>query len=136
MSRTTNGINKITGMVIGISLRLLACVLVAFLLWKGVVWGFAFGHAIFYATSVEAPPGREITVAIKDGASITETARLLKSDGLIGNEYSFVIQAHFFDYKIHPGTYELNTSMTSREVLEEINDNAGKDEKETKNDRK
>lgn len=132
MSRTTRGINKITMAVIGISIRLIICLLVVFLLWKGVTLGYAFGHTIFYATSVEAAPGREKTVTIGDEASVSEAAKLLMADGLITNEYSFVIQARFFDYKIHPGTYEFNTSMTSREILEKINDNAGEEEKETK----
>lgn len=132
MSRTTKGINKITMTVTGISIRLILCVLVVFLLWKGLTWGYAFGHTIFYATSAEASPGREKTVTIGEGVSVSETAGLLMSDGLITNEYSFIIQARFFDYQIHPGTYELNTSMTSREILEKLNYNGGEEEKETK----
>ena len=31
-----------------------------------------------------------------------------------------MIQALFYEYDIYPGTYQLNTSMTSKEMLEEM----------------
>ena len=107
MSRATKEINRITGAIIGISGRLIVCALVVLLLYEGVTKGYEFGHEIFYAT---------------------DAAKLLKSYGLIANEYSFVIQAIFFDYEVNPGTYTVNTSMTSKEILQMMNENTGEEE--------
>ena len=60
MSRRTKEINKIVGVVIAISSRLILLALVAVLLYEGAVRGYAFGHDIFYASSAEAAPGRDI----------------------------------------------------------------------------
>ena len=90
--------------------------------------GYEFGHEIFYATSVEAAPGRDRSITVEEGTSITDAAKLLKSYGLIANEYSFVIQAIFFDYEVNPGTYTVNTSMTSKEILQMMNENTGEEE--------
>ena len=77
---------------------------------------------------MEAAPGRDRSITVEEGTSITDAAKLLKSYGLITNEYSFVIQAIFFDYEVNPGTYTVNTSMTSKEILQMMNENTGEEE--------
>lgn len=124
MSRTTNEINKITGAIIAISSRLIIFALVVILLYEGVTRGYDFGHEIFYASAVEQKPGQDKNITVEKGASAARIARLLKGSGLITNEYSFIIQAEFFDYKVNPGIYTFNTSMTSKEILQMMNDNA------------
>lgn len=130
MSRTTKEINKITGAVIAISTRLIVIALVILLLYEGVTRGYEFGHEIFYASAVEPEPGKDKPVTIGEGASVVQTAKLLKDNGLITNEYSFIIQAEFFDYKVNPGNYTLNTSMTSREILQMMNENTEEKEED------
>ncbi|MFR3728873.1 endolytic transglycosylase MltG [Lacrimispora sp.] len=130
MSRTTEEINKITGAIISLSIRLIVLALMILLLYEGITRGYEFGHEIFYASAMEAEPGQDISVTIEKGASITSVAKLLKDKGLIANEYSFIIQAEFFNYKANPGSYTLNTSMTSREILQMMNENT--EEKEGK----
>lgn len=123
MSRTTNEINKITGAIIAISSRLIIFALVVMLLYEGVTRGYDFGHEIFYASAVEQKPGQDKNITVEKGASAGRVARLLKGSGLIANEYSFIIQAEFFNYKVNPGIYTFNTSMTSKEILQMMNDN-------------
>lgn len=123
MSRTTNEINKITGAIIAISSRLIIFALVVMLLYEGVSRGYDFGHEIFYASAVEQKPGQDKNITVEKGASVARVGRLLKGSGLITNEYSFIIQAEFFDYKVNPGIYTFNTSMTSRDILQMMNDN-------------
>ena len=128
MSRTTNEINKITGAIIAISSRLIIFALVVMLLYEGVTRGYDFGHEIFYASAVEQKPGQDKNITVEKGASAGRVARLLKGSGLIANEYSFIIQAEFFDYKVNPGEYTFNTSMTSKEILQMMNENTGEKE--------
>jgi UPF0755 protein len=130
MSRTTKEINKITGAIIGLSVRLIILALIILLLYEGVTRGYEFGHEIFYASAMEAEPGQDKNITIDKGASVAGVAKLLKDNGLIANEYSFIIQAEFFNYKANPGSYTLNTSMTSRDILQMMNENT--EEKEDK----
>ncbi|ADL03516.1 endolytic transglycosylase MltG [Lacrimispora saccharolytica] len=130
MSRATKEINKITGAVIAVSSRLIILALVVLLLYEGVTRGYAFGHEIFYASAMEEEPGRDKELTVAKGTSVAQTAKLLKENGLIANEYSFIIQAEFFDYKVNPGDYTFNTSMTSKEILQMMNENTGEKEEE------
>lgn len=42
---------------------------------------------------------------------------------LIKSEFAFIFQSKFYDYEtIYPGTYTLNTSMTSKEILQQLNE--------------
>ena len=116
MSRRTREINRITTAIITISIKLMVLALLVLLLYEAVVRGFAFGHEIFYAEAAEAAPGR------KDKETVEKVAGELKKKGLIKNEFAFQFQSRFYDYgNIYPGTYELNTSMTSKEILQELN---------------
>lgn len=121
MSRITKEINKITGTIIGISGKLIVYAVVILLLFEGITRGYAFGHDIFYATAMEEEPGTPKTVTIPKGYTASDASKALEEAGLIDNTLAFQIQKMFYDYEIYPGTYELNTSMTSKEILQELN---------------
>lgn len=88
----------------------------------GIPFSFQFGHSIFYASSVDSPPGRNVEMTIEDGMSFGKLADKLYESGVIGNKLSFEIQAKFFDIRMHSGEYTFNTSQTSRQILEMIDD--------------
>lgn len=122
MSNATREINRITTAIIRISVKLIVYALIILLLYEAVTKGFAFGHEIFYAEAVEEAPGRDKTITIEPDTSVNEAARLLADDGLIGSEFAFIFQSKFYDYDtIYPGVYNLNTSMTSKEILQALN---------------
>ena len=102
MSRNSKGIDNVTKNVIKVSMRLIIYALMILVMIKGATMAYSFGHGIFYAASVEPPPGRDI-------------------EGLIVSKFSFEVQAKFFEYKIKPGNYILNTSQTSRQILDILN---------------
>lgn len=121
MSQMTKEINAITGTIIGVSGKLIVYALVILLLVEGMTRGYAFGHEVFYATAVDPEPGFRYSVTIPEGQDLAETARMLKDVGLIRNEYAVRIQMWFYDYEAYPGTYELSTAMTSKEILQILN---------------
>lgn len=122
MSNTTNDINRVTTAIIRISVRLICLALVILVLYEGITRGYAFGHAVFYEEAVEAPPGTDKTVTVKEGDGANQIAELLMDEGLIANEFAFIFQSRFYEYdNFYPGTYQLNTSMTSKEILQELN---------------
>lgn len=122
MSQITKDINKITGTIIGISGKLILYALVILLLAEGITRGYDFGHAIFYSTAMEEAPGRDKELTVPKGQTTSETIHMLKDLGLIDNELAIRIQMKFYDYEVYPGTYTLNTSMTSKEILQLLNE--------------
>lgn len=88
----------------------------------GIPFSYQFGHSIFYGSSVDSYPGRNIEVTIDESTSFSQLADILYSDGIIENKFSFEIQAKFFDIRMHTGDYIFNSSQTSREILEMIDD--------------
>lgn len=121
MSQMTKEINAITGTIIGVSGKLIVYALVILLLVEGMTRGYAFGHEVFYATAMDPEPGIPYALTIPEGQDAAETAKMLKDVGLIRNEYALRIQMWFYDYEAYPGTYELSTAMTSKEILQILN---------------
>ncbi len=130
-SKTTKTINQITGTIILLAIRVVLVVVIIVIAGKGIKVAYDFGHSIFYAQAVEDAPGHDITVTINAGDGAGEVAELLKSKGLIDNKYSIIVQAKFFDYEVKPGTYTFNTSQTSREILEQLNEGPSEEEYHT-----
>ncbi len=122
MSRVTKEINKITGTIIGVSGKLILYALVILLLVEGMSKGYAFGYEVFHSTAMEAAPGRDLVITVGEDEKPGEIIGLLHDMGLIGNELAVRIQLKFYDYEIYPGTYTLNTSMTSKEILQILNE--------------
>lgn len=121
MGQIARGINKITGTIIGISGKLILYALIILLLAEGISRGYAFGHEIFYAKAMEEAPGTDKALTVLEGQSDGEIIRTLKDLGLIDNELAARIQMRFYEYEIYPGTYTLNTSMTSKEIFQALN---------------
>ena len=123
MSNATREINRITTAIIRISMKLIVYALIILLLYEAVIKGYAFGHQIFYAEAMEEAPGHDMTVTIEPDTSVSEAAQMLADDGLINSEFAFIFQSMFYDYDaIYPGVYDLNTSMTSKEILQQLNE--------------
>lgn len=123
MSNRTREINKITMTIISISVKLILYALIVLLLYEAVARGYAFGHEIFYAEAVDEAPGRQVVIQMKADESVSEAAEFLAHQGLINSEFAFIFQSKFYDYDtIYPGTYTLNTSMTSKEILQLLNE--------------
>ena len=129
--RSTLG--KILSITASIAIRVIVYVAIGLILIKGVKVAYNFGHDIFYAHAVEAKPGRDIEVTIPEGSSIQDAATIMENAGLIDNKISFIVQSKFFELKAYPGTYELNTSKTSREILEILNANKPPKEEQNEN---
>ena len=130
MSNRTREINRITTAIIRISIKLMILALIILCLYEAVMRGYAFGHEIFYAESAEPAPGRDVTFVITENESLSEAAVRLREKGLIKNEFPFLFQSRFYDYdEIYQGTYELNTSMTSRDILQKLSEKPESEEK-------
>lgn len=121
MSRATKEINRITGTIISIALRVIIIAVLVVILMKGMKIAYDFGHSIFYEQGVEEAPGRDVEVIMPTDVTVKEAADILKNKGLIDNKVSFNVQAKFFDLDVVPGTYTFNTSQSARQMLEALN---------------
>lgn len=96
---------------------MIAAIIVVVLYWGGKK-GFEFGMSIFSQTAVEEAPGRDISVTVNSGMDVMDIAKVLKKEGLIRDDMTFFILAKLYEYEPVQGSYLLNTSMTSEEIIE------------------
>ncbi len=70
----------------------------------------------------ESTSGEDVTIEIPNGASTKQVASILHDAGLIKYEYAFVQRVKESEYrgKIQPGTFTLNTGMSTLEMIETI----------------
>lgn len=130
MAKKKSTVNQVTQTVISVTLRILFLVAVVVCLWMGAVKGFEFGYEIFNGSAVEKNPGKEVTIVIQEGDSTSKVGKELEKKGMIQSSLIFQIQGMFFKYDMKPGSYTLDASMTSREMLHIID--AGPQKEETK----
>lgn len=124
MSKLTKEINKISLAVIGISGRLVFYALVLVL---GVRRTYEFGHDIFYAPAMEALPGTEKIVTLDGTESVADVGKLLEEAGLIRDHVAFSIQAKCYDYEVKKGSFSLNTSQNSKEIINTLDEETKKE---------
>lgn len=135
MSNTTNEINKVTGTIIRVSWKLIVYALVILLMYEGVTRGYQFGHDIFYSSGMASKPGIDMRVTIGEGEKVADIGAALERGGLIKSKYAFIIQSIFYDYggeenPVEAGTYILNNSMTSKEIILTLRDGVEEEDAE------
>ena len=86
---------------------------------------------------MEPAPGSNKVLPVTAEDSGADIAAALKDLGLIDNELAARFQMKFYEYEAVPGTYTLNTSMTSKEILRLLSEGpeAEKEEENTESSR-
>ena len=81
--------------------------------------GYDYGYRLFTETAVEETPGTDVLVQIKQETSNWQIGKLLEQKGLVRDSSLYVAQYYLSAYvnDLLPGTYTLNTSMTTKEML-------------------
>ncbi len=84
---------------------------------------YSFANEVFGEVMAEAPPGQDKVFVIQTAEDSLTIAKNLEREGIVSNAYSFYIRLKLSlsDTNIvAAGSYNLNTSMTYKEILEEI----------------
>lgn len=84
---------------------------------------YSFSNEVFGDVMAEAPPGTDKEFVISEADDALTIAKNLEQAGLVSNAYSFYIRLKFSlsdKTVVVAGTYHLNTSMTYKEILDEI----------------
>ena len=111
---------EIAGAVFGTLVMIVVVAVVVMFVYRFSVTAYDFGFRLFSEEPMTLGEGVNISITVQEGESVREVADNLEENGLIRNAGIFYVQEKLSDYrgKISPGTYELNTSMTSEEMLE------------------
>lgn len=106
----------------GTIIRVAILIIAAFIVIQAGKKAYDFGYRIFTEEPMSAAPGRDVTVTVTSGDSESDIAKMLEEKGLIRDALLFRIQKKLSIYKkaVAPGSYELNTSMNTEEMLEAL----------------
>ena len=80
---------------------------------------YDFGFRIFTEGPVAEAPGRDIIMSVDKGEGLQDVSKKLEEKGITSDWMLFFIQAKLSEYKgkIEPGTYTLNNSYTTDELM-------------------
>ena len=100
-------------------LKVVLAVVVVMFVYKGATLAYDYGYRVFAEEPVDAAPGLDIDVVVEDGMGPKEIGIMLESRGLIKDGTLFYLQNILSKYKgdLKAGTYTLNTSMTTEEMM-------------------
>ncbi len=126
---STDKINKVTGTVILISVKVIIYIIVALVFYYGITGAYQLGFTVFSKRTMTSAPGIEMRISVDEKDSVMDIGKTLEKMGLIHNAYAFVFQKYFYDIDVGPGIYTLNTAMTVKEALDAMD--RDKQEEET-----
>ena len=99
--------------------KVVLAVIIVMLVYKWSLTAYEYGQRVFNEPPMTAGEGRTVTVVVEEGESAKEIAEDLEMNGLIRDANLFRVQEMLSAYKgkMKPGVYELNTSMTTEEMM-------------------
>lgn len=108
---------KVVLRVLSISISVLFGVLVVCGLYQIGQRCYDFGYRVYTEPAVSQDDGTDALVQITDDMGTGELAELLEEKGLVRDARLFYVQAKLAGFKLEPGMYTVNTSMTAREMM-------------------
>lgn len=100
--------------------KVVLAIIIVMLVYKWSMTAYDYGQRVFNEPPVSAGSGRTVTFVVKEGETAKEIGVNLERNGLIRDAALFRIQEMLSAYKgeLKPGTYDLNTSMKTEEMME------------------
>ena len=116
---STKSANKLVFRFVSISFTVLILLVIFIGVFKASTFCYDFGYRIFTEKPMESEPGRDIVVQIDADDSAFDIGKMLEQKGLVRDSSLYVAQYYLSAYvnDLLPGTYTLNTSMTTKEML-------------------
>ena len=99
--------------------KIVLAIIIVMLVYKWSLTAYEYGQRVFNEPPMTAGEGRMVTVVVEEGDTAKEIGTMLENNGLIRDAELFWIQEMLSAYKdeMKPGNYELNTSMTTEEMM-------------------
>ncbi|BCN31712.1 MltG/YceG/YrrL family protein [Anaeromicropila herbilytica] len=127
-----NSFMKFMSFILQLSLNLVFYVVVILLIMMLTTKAYNFSYQVFGNVVVDSKPGHEAQIKVNKGESTLDLAKVLESNRLIADKYSFFVKAKLTEQAILPGKYILNSSMTYSEILDVITKVASNKDKVSK----
>ncbi|MCR4907851.1 MAG: aminodeoxychorismate lyase [Lachnospiraceae bacterium] len=104
---------------LGMLVRILIVLLALYYIYKLAFVAYDFGFKVFTEEAVSEGDGLEVVVHIPEGASAMEIGEILEERGLVDDRRLFFVRSLLSAYrgKLRGGTYTLNTSMKSEDMM-------------------
>ena len=119
-------LNKILFGFIRVAFSIMVALFVFYFGMNAVTTAYDFGYRVFTEGAVSSEPGRDVLVTVSEEMTAVELGELLEEKHLVRDGNLFAVQLELSIYsmkesakkkQILPGTYTLNTSMTSKEMM-------------------
>ena len=122
MSAKKKVVKELSSVVIHVAMAVILLTVAAMATYVGAKKAYSFGYDIFNDQPVHARPGTDKLFVVEKEMSRAQCMDNLEKSGLIRDKNVALIQSYFFEYEIYPGTYTLNTAMTTKEILKELSE--------------
>lgn len=124
---------QIVGSTIEMIIKIVVFAFIIMFLYKAAVTAYDYGYRVFAEEPVSEGEGRIISVYVEENNSVSDIGQMLEEKGLIRDGKLFVIQELLSEHhgKIQPGIYDLNTAMTSQEMIAVMSETAPEEDTES-----
>lgn len=124
--------SRILSTILSAMVKIAIAIWIVNFLYTKAAGAYDFGYRIFTEEPIAPAPGKDVSVALTEGKSTMDIAKLLTEKGLTRDKYLTFAQILASEYKenIKPGAYVLNTSMTVEEMLAVMSPDIVEDEEE------
>jgi len=110
---------NIVSAVLGTILKVVATIVVIFLVYKGALFCYDYGYRIFMEPPVSAGEGRMVMVTVTEDMTPLEIGESFEAKGLVREAELFALQYRLSEYvkDVKPGVFQLSTAMTAEEMM-------------------
>ena len=100
-------------------IKIVVSVFVIMFVYDTAVKAYDYGYRVFAEEPMTVGEGRTISIYVREEDSVKDIGKTLEDKGLIRDANLFVVQELLSEHhgKIIPGIYDLNTSMSTEEML-------------------
>lgn len=127
-------LTQILATILSAIIKIAVAIWIVNFLYTKTLAAYDFGYRIFTEAPIAPSPGRDVVVSYTEGKSFKDLAKTLEEKGLVRDYKLAVIQMYVSVYKdtIRPGSYTLNTSMTTEEMMKAMSPskNGSEDDKD------
>lgn len=112
-------VKQLIGSVIEMIIKVVVAVFLVMFVYDAALRAYDYGYRVFAEAPLTVGEGRTISIAVEQDESVKEIGEKLQQRGLIRDAKLFFLQELVSEHhgKIQPGIYDLNTSMTTEEMI-------------------
>ena len=114
--------DKISKVILQISLRTLMNVVLLFILVEGFVYTYQFSYKVFADVPYMPASSDTVTITIESGSTAKQVADIMEGSGLVEDDKLILARLYLGKYnkKIIAGTYTLSPAMSADAIYKKI----------------